>query len=294
MIEGIFLGKFAERNKRYINETLEKTDKLYRIPKNILFFFLSDTRYYNKLLEVFPKEVRKDLKEKCIKNILFNYSYKNKHVIVFNIKKGNYVYKNKEALIGDLLHEISHIKLRINGLDEILKRKYKEFYLGRFIKIKNLPVKYRNSEKLFDQIGSYGILLLKDLYCNTELINKGLADYVFYHYYWLFKSIKSCPKPVFYDKFKLAVKENPQIMTIAFEFEFIILSAILPLQKFNNKRFEKLIVHLHKCYELNVADLARKCKDISERYLQEFPRLKEDFPDYFFLSLFNKVYDLLS
>ncbi len=53
-------------------------------------------------------------------------------------------------------------------------------------------------------------------------------------------------------------------------------------------------MHLHKCYELNVADLARKCKDISERYLQEFPRLKEDFPDYFFLSLFNKVYDLLS
>lgn len=289
-----FLGNFSDKNCTYILESITKINKIYKIPKNLKFFFVCDPKSITKIVETFPKEVRKDLREKCSKNILFTYYYKNQSIVVFNLKKGDYIFDHQDALIGDLLHEIAHVNLRIKGVHNLIDKNYNRSYLTRFIKIKNLPYKYRNSELLFKEIGGYGSLLLKDLYCNTELINKGLANYVFLHYYWQFRSIKSCPKPVFYVKFKEAAKKNPMIVAIAFEFEFILLSAVLPFKNFNDKMFNSLIKLIGKCLKLDVVDMLRKCNDLSAEYLTEFPELKEDFPHYFFLSLFNKLYGLLS
>ncbi len=289
-----FIGKFNNKNRNYILSSIAKINKIYQIPRNLRFFFISDQKQIPKIVETFPKEVRKDLKDKCSSDILFSYSYKNQSIVVFNIKKSDYVLKHPDALVGDLLHEIAHANLRIKGIHKLIEKNYSGAYLARFIKIKELPYKYRNSALLFKEVGCYGLLLLKDLYCDTELINKGLADYVFYHYYWQFKSMKSCPKPVFYVKFKEAAKKNPRIVAIAFEFEFILLSAVLPFKNFNDKMFNSLVKLVGKRLKLDVVDMVRKCNDISAEYLTEFPELKEDLPHYFFLSLFNKIYGLLS
>ena len=141
-------------------------------------------------------------------------------------------------------------------------------------------------------IGSTSILLLKDLFANSEIIASNKGKYLLEYYRAELLGKKTCPRPVFYEKFKEAAKKNLDVIAIAFEFEFALLSTMLPFQKYADKKAEALIQHINHCYEMNVHEIARKCHELIYLYLHEFA-YDEKFAKQFLNAIFNKVYLLL-
>jgi len=276
-------------DKDYINSAISKVSQLINIPFDVHIYFVNGN--YSNLIQSLPINIKKDIMQLSNK-ISFSYSLKDKHYIFIQVKNRKYLLKNKKALIGLLLHEIFHTIQRKKGLDKKLKSSYKRFYLSKFSKLNKLDYDKRPLRDLFYVLGENSILLAKELYTNTEIIKKGLEDYLIEYYKEEFSNIKICPKPVFYDKFKKAAKKDMNIIRIAFEFEFALLSIILPLKKIRTKKARHLEKHIHSCFEINIEEISRKCREITFTYFENFHR--KNFQKEFFEQVFFKIYNLLA
>lgn len=280
--------KIYDLDKREINYVIAKISRLIKVPSDLEIYFVKGI--YEKASKNLPKQMRKDIKLLSRKSS-FSYSLKDKHFIFIQLKKREYLLKNKKALIGLLLHEIFHTIQRKKGLDKKLKESYDRFYLSRFSLLKKLDYDKKSLVDLFLSVGKISVLLAKELYTNTEIINKGLSDYLIEYYKEEFTKTRTCPKPVFYEKFKKATKKDINIVRDAFEFEFALLGFILPLKKLKNRRVKSLMNHVHFCYEINIGEIARKCREITFTYEKNFGSKK--FQKEFFEGVFFKVYNLL-
>nr|MBI4156599.1 hypothetical protein [Candidatus Woesearchaeota archaeon] len=192
-------------DKNYINSVISRLSSLINIPADIHIYFVNGN--YSSLIQSLPKDIKKDIQQLSNK-ISFSYSLKDKHYIFIQVKNRKYLLKNKKALLGLLLHEIFHTIQRKKGLDKKLKISYKRFYLSKFSKLNRLNYDKKSLRDLFYVLGENSVLLAKELYTNTEIIKKGLENYLIEYYKEEFSNIKSCPNPVFYDKFKKAAKKD--------------------------------------------------------------------------------------
>ena len=281
-------------NRNYVNSVLKKVKNLIKIPKNTEIFFVENIDKCNEVLADVPKDVRDLFTRICaIEKTSFALRHKNKDFIIISITKDKrYLLRDKDALVGILLHEIMHLIQIEIGLYKQLLNSYDKTFIKNFKVLKKLPYSYFKLKKLFMNVGLTTVFLLKDLYCNSEIIKNGYGRYLLRYYDQEFKHKKTCPRPVFYDKFKKAAKRDMKIIEIVLDFEFSLLSVILPFSKYEGHKADRLIEHLGRCYELNIHDVARKCHELIGLYLNEFS-YDTRFQERFLNSVFNKVYMLL-
>ncbi len=271
-------------DKKPIDAALDKVKKLVRIPSNLTIYFLEkiDFCYSIKL----PKNIQDKFKVSCEHKISFSFKFKKRKIIVIYLEKD--LLQNLDALIGLLLHEITHI----NHID---KRVYSSIYSSYNIGynknlnlFKSLSYDKNKILKLFHDISLITILTLKDIYTNNELIDKNLTNYLIAYYKIEFNR-KICPKPIFYKNIKSLAKKDLNIIKNVFEFELALLSVILPL--YETKKANYLVKFIETCYEINIQEISQKCHELIRLYFAEFK--KKEFNQDFINLVFLKVYNLL-
>lgn len=277
----------------YLKATVKKLKRLVRLPKQLEIYFLASESDGREIVRSIHKHARKTMRYVLLKERnSFAYNHKGRKIIVIPINHRRFLLKSQDALLGLLLHEVMHIKQQDKGMYKVIKKSFE----ATFIKNQKLLIKLKyprpKLKSLFEGVGSTSILLLKDLFVNTEVIASGRAKYLLDYYRADLIGKKTCPQPVFYEKFKEAAKRDLDVITIAFEFEFALLSMILPFQKYSSKKAKDLMFHINHCYEMNVQDIARKCHELIYLYLNEFS-YDEKFARRFFSAVFSKVYLLL-
>ena len=282
----VFFGDF---NQAYIKKALITVRSLVKFQKDIEFYFSEHMHYCNLVLKKLPKEAYESFANAMRHKVSFSYKYGRRKIIVIYIPKNKrYLLKNEKALVGILLHEVIHIT-QMYGLYVKIKRNYRKYYLSKVNKLKISDKK----KKVLYKIGINTVLLLKDLYVNTVLEKEEISKYLLEYFYYDLSFKKTCPRPVFYDKLKKAVKKNPEILAIVLEFEFALLSVLLPFYKFKGDKAKEIVYHIKNCYSVNLQDLLRKLSDIISVYEMEFDESSE-FQKKFFETVLNKSLKILN
>ncbi len=291
-----FLGDFGRYKINLVKVIVETKRLLKRIDLlgDVNIYFVRDFKKCSLILRKIPRSLQKTFKEICeIKRVSFYFNDGKKDLIIVNLQGRDFLLRNKRALIGLLLHEVIHFVQSKRGLYKRINRSFNDGFKKNMKVLNRLRYSKKKTRSLFNKIGLISNLLLKDLYGNTELIKRGLGNYLLEYYYKEFSVRKVCPRPVFYDKFKRAVKRNVNIIEDAFEFEFALLSVVLPFDKLDDRKAKELKKHISRCYELNINEIARKCRELVDLYSNEFSE-SSDFQKKFFAAIFAKVYYLLN
>lgn len=270
-------------DKKTIDSAVDKTSKLIKIPSNLYLYFLEniDLCYSIKL----PRNIQKKFKLSCSHKSSFSFKFKKRKLIVIYADKQ--IMQNSDALIGLLLHEISHINQMDKGTYKQIYDGYNKSYLHNLKLFNSLKYDKKEIKQLFYDISLISILTLKDIYANTSLIDKKLTKYLIAYYKVEF-SKKICPKPIFYKKLKIA-KDDLSVIKTVFEFELSLLSVILPL--YETKSAEKIVKIIESCYEINIQDISEKCHCLITLYFADFK--KKNFNEEFIKLVFLKVYSIL-
>ena len=280
-------------NHDLIKRAVNKANKLVKFPKNIEVYVIENISYCNDIISTLHKHVRESFRQVClVEKSSFSFNHKEKNLIVVSLDRKDNVIKNDRALVGLILHEIMHSIQVYRGDYKNIYDAFEEIFNKNKRLLNKLNYSKKNIKELFGRVGYITILLLKDLFSNSELIGKGYGSYLLEYYKTELKGKKICPRPVFYDKFKEAAKKNPDIIEEAFDFEFSLLSIVLPFQKYKTNDSLLLMKHIDRCYEINIKDISRKCHELIYLYLNYFEPNKE-FSKKFLNAVFNKVYMLL-
>ncbi|MHA1992605.1 MAG: hypothetical protein ACW98A_16745 [Candidatus Hodarchaeales archaeon] len=236
--------------------------------------------------------------------ISFSWGIEDHQYIFIIITEGeNYLLKTPVALIGLMLHELMHGVERIRGLEDDLNRSMKftqEFFEG-FMKL--LP-QYPKEElqKTLVSIAQIAIYVLKEWYCNRELIERDFTAELLYYYEVMFglnESIKTEKLPVL----EITLPDNPEPGTVnledftnALNFFMSLTSAYIPFLRMHSATYghttaEKIKRFIHTRYP-HLQSVARELKHLEDLYLTEFTYTK-DFHRAFYTGLFSLVYRYL-
>lgn len=278
---------------KYLIDTVQKLQHVIKVPRNAEFYFFASESDGEDLIASLHKHAQKAMRYVLLEERnSFSYNHRGRKIIVVLVDRKQYLLTNKKALLGLLLHEMMHIKQQDRGLYIYIKNAFEQTFLKNERLLNKLHYQKKKIQSLFNIVGSTSILLLKDLFANSELIAASKGKYLLEYYRAELLNRKTCPRPVFYDKFKEAAQKNLDVIAIAFEFEFALLATLLPFQKYADKKAETLVRHINRCYEMNVQEIARKCHELIYLYLHEFA-YDEKFAKRFLNAIFNKVYLLL-
>ena len=259
----VFFGDF---NQAYLKKVILNVRRLVKFPKDTEFYFSEKIQYCNLILKELPKDAYDSFRMAMKSKVSFSYKYgKRKIIVIYLPESKKYLLKNDKALTGVLVHEVLHIT-QMYGLYVKLKKNYKKYY---FNKIGKLKINNKKKKVLYE-IGISASLLLKDLYVNTVLEKDEISKYLVEYFYYALSFNKTCPRPVFYDKLKKAVKKDPEILAIVLEFEFALLSILLPFYRYKGEKAKIIVNHIKNCYSVNLQDLLRKLSDVIRIYEMEF------------------------
>jgi len=278
-------GKLDEEKLTKIVDDVSK--KLFLSNRSSIHF-VDSTKDCKSAANSLPKKFRKEAYRLCTDNIPFAHPYRNDGIIVVPLEKDKF---SNMALKGLIFHEMIHIAQLKKGMYKNIDLAFEKAWKSKqhlFEKLDYNPTKLAN---MLIGVGKSARLLLKELHANSELINSGCGRYLVDFYLESFGKKKVCPRPVFYKKFKIAAKKDLQIIQIAFEFEFALLSILLPFEKLESKRAKKLVKHIDSCYRINTQEISRKCGELVTLYLDGYG--KKNFDRIFFSQILDKVYYLL-
>ncbi|HLD12848.1 MAG TPA: hypothetical protein VJB87_04620 [Candidatus Nanoarchaeia archaeon] len=271
------------------DQALHAILKHYKLPEPLEIYILEHQRYGNLVLEHLPKEARTSFKIALHAGTSFSYDYQNNHYIIINLEGNKQAIYQKNYLQGLLTHEILHSIHYAKKLYTSLQKDYKQYYLQPLAKL-TLPQKKKN---VLEHIGRSASLMLKDWYVNTELIKKKEGKLLVDYYAINFTHKKTCPQPVFYEKLRPAVKKDPELLAIVFEFEFALLSFLLPLLKIHTKKAFAIRQHIESCYNLNMDEIERKLGSFVELYQDYFSPQKK-FRKMFYTLLLEQTKNILN
>ncbi len=275
-------------NEEFVGSAVKKATSLLKIPKKIKLniFVIDNIKFCPVTSGTLKGESAKEFKKLCKEEATsMSLTYKkNNHVIIHISKFDNYLKTNKKALIGVLLHELMHIVQTNKSLDNKI-RKAAIFAFNKFKKeLFKIGQPKQNIINFYSNIGESTNYVLKDIYANLELINKGFTDYILEDYYNLYFSKKKCIKP------KLQKQTLEQIEN-AINYQLELLSVIIPFTKVQRKpKAKKLINYLKKCYEPK--ELSEEFKELTSYTLKNFS-WRKNFRQNFFMIVFKKSLDLI-
>ena len=158
-----------------------------------------------------------------------------------------YLLQTPVALIGLMLHEVMHGIERIRGLEDDLNRNMKftqEFFTG-FMEL--LP-KYSKEklEKALIDIAQTAIFVLKEWFCNRELIERDYTSELLFYYSALFglnENVKTEKLPAL----QITLPDNPEPGEVnledfsqALDFFLSLTSAYIPFLRMHTQKIKRL------------------------------------------------------
>lgn len=286
----------------YAQAALLEVLLLWRIPTNIEeILVIDDPRHFKVIEKYIPKEIRSEFRQAFTEDpTSMSLTYKKFDLVIISISKKEeaYLKKNKKALTGIFAHELMHIHQRRQGLDARIRRDaintFKKFS-PKLEKLKGYDSKQLGT--LFGEVGRTANFVLKDIYANTELIDKGLGEYILEDYKGLYSTKKTCPVGLF----SYNLKEKPvdlKALLPALNFELQLLPAIVPfmrmykLHKTNRREIKKFVNYIADCYEINAAEIAKrydKLMHFAADNIKDTPVFRQRF----YKMLFEEIYHLI-
>ncbi len=255
-------------NKTYFKKVEANLKQLLPIPDYIEKIFIIDqVKHAASLFRDFPKNTRKKfLSTFEQEQASMAFTYKDiEVVIIFISKQDKYLKSNINACMGILAHELTHVFQKREGMNEHLSDCFNHFFDEYYKILQKLKYPPAETEKLAVTIGETATFVLKDLYMASELINRGLGDYLLEAYYCQF--VKPVKAPKFYKSFDKATKEE---ILNAILFELALLSVVLPFQSYPNPKAKKLINYIQNKYEPHAQEIVKEFYGIDRLYDTEF------------------------
>ena len=285
------LGNFDEL---YFARALKGIQKHLSVPKLIHLYVLDEKNKCRTLIARLPTSERASFKQVCqVDKISFSYHHDQQQMIVLTITKSNdYLLHDVRALQGLLLHELLHLDHMRKGTYQSIQHSYRKV-LALYTKL----LTHLHQKRLLptlERIGHNAVFLLKDLYTNSMLLERGYGPYLLRYYEREFSMKKICPRPVFYDKLKKAVQKDPKLLEIVFAFEFSLLSVVLPFKKYKERHAKELLHYIESCYNINTQEIMRKCRPFIQFYLDHYHKPNRDFQEKYLHLIFTKVIELLT
>ncbi len=277
-----------------IQRAVDVAASLLPFPSLLELYFFDEVSYCEDILSTLHKHVRESFRQVCfVEQSNFSFTHRNRNLVVISLEGKKDLVRDQKALVGLILHEVMHVMQTQRGIYEHIYRAYHDVFSSIRRRFSSLHYPSSRLQSVLSTLGSTTILLLKDLFCNSELIKKGYGPYLIAYYKTDLSETKTCPRPVFYKKFKDAVQKNLEVLRIVFEFEFSLLSIVLPFQKYGTHESARLVRHVNDCYEINIKEISRKCHDLVGLYQDSYAPTAV-FTRRFFTTLFTKVYGLLA
>ncbi len=290
----MYLTLLGDFDQLYFLRILQRVQKLISVPRDVHLYILDNKANCATILQRLPHTERSSFKQVCsIDKISFSYHRNQQRLIVVTITRANaYLLRDEKALQGLLFHELLHLEHMKKGTYHLLQQSYRKVFSLYTKLLSNLHQKHLLP--VLDAVGQNAVLLLKDLYTNSAVIERGFSHELLRYYERTFSLKKICPRPVFYDQLRRATKKDPKVLTVVFAFEFALLSVILPFQKHKERHAKKLLRYIARCYNLNMRELLRKCDPFIRYYLDHYTKPSRDFQEKYFHLVFTKVIELLT
>ncbi len=278
----------------YFARVLKSVQHLLTVPRHVYLYVLGEKNQCRTLLEQLPKTERTLFKQVCqIDKVSFSYHHKQHHMVVLTITKNNdYLLHDTKALQGLLLHELLHLEQMRKGMYKSIQQSYRK--ISTLYRKLLTHLHQKRLIPILEHIGKDAVFLLKDLYTNSAMIERGYSHQLLRYYEHEFSFKKICPRPVFYEHLKKAVEKDQKLLEIVFAFEFALLSLILPFKKYKERHAKELLYYIERCYNLNMSELMRKCGPFTQFYLDHYSKPSKDFQEKYLHLIFTKVIELLT
>lgn len=288
-----FLGEVQRQN--HFSRVLQRLSRrfLLRTPLTVYLLQAQTEQNYRQLVRQLPVFHRKPFLLLAQKGkTSFSFLYRNIAILVLIITpRRKFLTTDSQALQGIVAHELMHLREMERGTYQRLHTVYRAVWRSFLPRIKQL--RHPGAVRVLKRVGAAAELLLKDLYVNSTLIQQNYSHALLAYYFREFRQQKVCPRPVFYDKLKRAIKKNSAVLEEVFVFEFALLSIILPFQKYHPVHAQRLLAYIERCYRLNIKEITRKCGPLVTYYLAHYHTPSPQFERRYFTLLFEKLFELL-
>ncbi len=284
----LILGKF---NEDFLRSALLEIYLKDKMPGSVEYIvFLDEKHQFEKVEKILPKKAKSKISKLYYSDpTSLSITYKNFDIIVISLsKEESYLKSNRKAMSGLLMHELEHTRQRRKGLETKIEKEGKKELKKSYSKAIKMNYKKEDIEFLFSNVYEACCHVLREIYVNIELINRGLGGYVLEDHQNLYKKKQN---PFFYETIKKA-KEKNQMQQIlkAFLYELNLMAAVIPFTKFaekGNKKAKNFIKHLQKNFEAPIYEISSDFTEIINYSLDNFswtPKFRRTF--------FRKIFKL--
>ncbi len=293
--------------KQIAHSVLKKLP-LHEMDFHLLFFPLNNKKeILEKAHSLFGEDLSEDewkRFEAAVKeeSTSFSWGTRDVEVVVLMISDDEtFVLTNPEAMTGLIVHEVVHSIQRQWGIEDMLKQIFRVddafFEQLAQIELENYP-----KDVLVNILREYTILLyfvIKEFYCNQQVIQLGFANELFLYYYHLFSS--SCPLPGFtvhYQAKRTIKSEELSELLNALTMIITTLPAWVPFYRVRLKRiygmnWNNLYQWISKCYTVDLPILTREIGHILDLYLTAF-NYERSFPMHFLSFMYTLLFKTIS
>lgn len=254
-----------------------------KLPSRLTIAVVADQKRCWSLLRHYPVEIRKRFLELC-KHTKTSFSFSRgprNYILIYLPSNRSKIAKDPAVFRGILMHEFMHLNMNRNIPYASIKVHAQEVLNTLLPRV---PKRYR---QLFFSVSNSAQLFLRDLYANSSLLRSRYVDDVLSYYHSEFSS-KKCPRPMLYENFTEFLRKRPSEIINLFQFEFGLLSIMLPLRKFTRVKADRFVRHMERCYQVNAKELERGCEQIVELFLRS-KKLDTVFQHLFFTSIFLQL-----
>ncbi|MFW9995113.1 MAG: hypothetical protein ACFFD4_23955 [Candidatus Odinarchaeota archaeon] len=300
----IILDSELDSSKPFFQEVIDEIKDFTKIIPSLEVIFYSKNTEENakKLVDIlqYPDFIEDRIYDLFLQNNLaFSWGHEDSEFVFIFIDDESFLTENKDALKGLIVHEAGHSVQRQRGFEIDLKNSM-SFSLPFFTGLaEGIPsIEREKVVASLQEIAKVAVLVLKDLFINTELVRKGFAPQLctYYENVLGFNNPDSgIQAPVFdisYTQGKPIDEESLDGFTQAMMFMLSLLPSWLPLVKDRKagylSRGLDLKHYLYDVFEKNIHVFSNEFHFIEDLYLTSFAFTRE-----FHLEFYTAVFTLV-
>jgi hypothetical protein len=299
------LEPYREFLQKVLDDVRPFTDIIPNL--DVIFYLWGTKRNAEKLVEIleYPDFIEDRVYELFLNNTVpFSWGYEDNEFVFIFLETDDPLLTNEKALQGLILHEITHSVQRQRGF-EIDLRNSMNFSLPFFTGLAESIPTIDNTKLVesFQDIAKVVVLVLKDLFVNTELVQRGYAPQLCEYYFNLFElrnPDSNFQAPVYdisYTPGKVVDEESLDEFVGAMKFILSLLPSWLTFVKDRKAGYLPMgltIKHyLFQVFEKNLHIISSEFNFIEDLYLTSFA-FTRDFHLEFYTAVFTFVLKFLA
>ncbi|MBI4738545.1 hypothetical protein HY772_03130 [Candidatus Woesearchaeota archaeon] len=261
-----FVGKV---DRAQIMKAITVASKLIKSPRRLEIYAVESPQKFDLVLRRLPRATQNLVKHSfSLKKISFSTQVMGRNIIIIVLHRA--ALKDPDAMVGLLLHEMTHIVQQYQGLADGINRALQEAFISKVARLRHPRFSTDELVKAFVELGLVSTLLLKDLYATTELIDRGYENYVIAHYRSRFSDKKLCPAPINPRILHRLVRRDLRMLVSVARFEAYVAAVLLPLRRTDAKNARNLRAFIEDCYSTQVNECEKHCLPLIKLYTKEF------------------------